>query len=293
MRQPSNRSIRIFLWLFMLVGVIAIVCGAWNLFRGLRCEHWPTTEGVIKTAEMEYHSGSDDGGTYSASIYYNYQVAGTNYTSTQVAFGETQSSEAHAQAILNRFTSGQKVSVHYAPDNPELAVLETGIHSATWIWFLVGTVFLLAGWMFLKQVSANPAAQTEVELQQPPKLMGAIFIVMGSFVFFMEPASGVPVWVLYAAGGFFVLMGLFMLACHLQNKLYSEMLLWAGVLTLLVIFHWVSFGPGERIGTITSPFSQQSGANVRPYFAAFTVLIDLAMLAFWVRWLIKGRMRRR
>jgi hypothetical protein len=79
------------------------------------------------------------------------------------------------------------------------------------------------------------------------------------------------------------------LALHLQDKLYSRILMWAFVLIFLVIFHWVSFGPGERIGTATTPFSQHSGVSVKTPFAAFTVFLDIAILAGGVRWLLKGR----
>jgi hypothetical protein len=133
----------------------------------------------------------------------------------------------------------------------------------------------------------TPTTQSNAGLQQPPILMGVIFMLMGSFVFFMEPSRGTPHWILYAVGGFFVLMGLFLVALHLQNKLYSKILMWAGVLAFLVIFHWVSFGPGERIGTATTPFFSRSGVSVRTPFAAFTVLLDVIILAAGVRWLMR------
>jgi len=294
----SKRDTRAFCGLFMVIGVIAIGCGAWTFLRSLRCEHWPTTEGVVEAAEIGVQSGSDSdsGDTYSANVSYNYQVAGIRYEGTRLAFGAMSASSDYAQGILSRYPVGKKVLVHYAPDHPELAVLETGIHGGTWIGLGVGTVFVLFGWMFLQVSSAanraeqtTPAAQSDVGLQQPPALMGVIFMLMGSFVFFMEPSSGTPRWVVYAAGGLFVLTGLFLLAYRLQNKVYSKILIWAAVLTFLVIFHWVSFGPGERIGTATTPFSNHSGVSVKTPFAVFTVLLDMALLAGGVRWLLKGR----
>jgi hypothetical protein len=297
----SKRNTRAFCGLFMLIGAVAIGCGAWTLLRSLRCQHWPTTEGVIEEAEMEQHETADteqqsSSFTYSANVSYSYQVAGIHYEGTRLAIGAMSASSNYARGILDRYPVGKKVSVHYAPDNPELAVLETGIHGGTWIALGVGTLFVLFGWMILQwPSSANRAGQTtsatqsNVGLQQPPMLMGVIFMLMGSFVFFMEPADGNPHWILYAVGGFFVVAGLFVLALHLQNKLYSKILMWAFLLTFLVIFHWVSFGPGERIGTTTTPFSQYSGVNVRTPFAVFTVLLDMALLAGGVRWLLKGR----
>jgi hypothetical protein len=221
-QRLSKRSTRTFLGLFILVGAVAIGCGAWTLLRSLRCAHWPTTEGVIETAEMVRESSSDGDDTFSAKVSYSYQVAGIHHESTRLAFGEMTGPATHAQRILTRYTIGRKVPVHYSPEHPELAVLETGIHGGTWICFGVGTVLILFGWMFLKLSTAANRPQTtpngpqfETEMQQPPVLMGVLFMLMGSFAFFMEPPAGIPPWVLYATGGFMVLLGLFILALHL------------------------------------------------------------------------------
>ncbi len=161
---------------FILGGLVALGFGVWNLAWSFRCAHWPTTQGVIQTAKMERHESRNKTGTtftYSADISYNYQVAGTNYTSTRLAFGEMSSSTDYAQRILDRFPVGRKVPVHYSPDDPRLAVLETGVHGGTWICFGVGTVFSLAGWMMLKMFSwAFRAEQTTQTAQMPETKLG-------------------------------------------------------------------------------------------------------------------------
>jgi hypothetical protein len=295
-RKSSDRGPRMFLWLFMVIGVVAIGCSAWTMLRSIQCAHWPTAEAVIQSADMARHSADKGGDTYSANLSYEYQVAGVRYQGTRLAFGAMTASPEYAQGILQRYPVGKKVPVHYDPANPELAVLETGLHGGTGIGFAVGTVFVLMAAMFLKTLPPANAAQSASQppqpnawRNQPPILMGVLFMLMGSFAFFMEPSRGTPPWIVYAAGGFFVVIGLFILALHLENKLYSKILLWVVVLIFLVIFHWVSFGPGERIGTSSTPFSQHSGVNVRTPFAAFTVFLDVCILAAGVRRLIKGR----
>jgi hypothetical protein len=300
MAQPIPRGLKLFLGIFIIVGAIVIGCGAYTLIRSLRCEHWPTTDGVVQSAQMARHEGdADHGDTYSADVSYSYQVAGVNYDGNRLAFGSVSSSSSYAQGILNHYPVGQKVSVHYDPANPELAVLETGIHGGTWVCFGVGTVFLLAGIMFLQVFSrankVDPAtAPHQATLparstQQPPVLMGVIFMLMGSFAFFAPPSVGTPRWVVYAAGGMFVLFGVFMLTQRLENKLLSNIFKWAGLLAFLAIFHWVSFGPGERIGSSTTSFSHRTGVNVKTPFAIFTVLMDLAIVAGLVHWFVKRR----
>jgi hypothetical protein len=219
--ERTPRGVRLFLWLFVVVGVIALGCGAWNFVQSLRCAHWPVTEGVIRSAEMERHSDSDGGDTYSASLSYDYQVADVSHTGTRWAFGAMSASSDYARRILNRYPVGKRVTVHYAPDDPSQAVLETGVHGGTWVCFGVGTVFVLVAGMFLgmsSSASTTPSTSPAGAAQQPPILMGIIFVLMGSFVFFMEPSAGVPRWIVYVAGGIFVLAGLFLLAWRLKNE---------------------------------------------------------------------------
>jgi hypothetical protein len=141
-------SNRLFFGLFFVIGVLAIGYGASLLVQSLRCEYWPVTDGVIETAVMKYQANSHSGhhgGTYGVKITYHYQVAGTGLEGTQVAFGELESSAAHAQAILDRYPPGQKVQVHYDAANPQRAVLEPGIHGGTWLYFTLGAMFALVG----------------------------------------------------------------------------------------------------------------------------------------------------
>ena len=299
MPQLLNRRVPVVLWiflsLFILAGLGGVGAGVWNLYRGLRCESWPTADGVVDRAKMKFHSSSKGGVTYSADVSYHYQTAGTYHTGARLAFGTMSSSASYAQDILARYPVGAKVQVHYSPDDPELAVLETGVHGGVWIEFGVGTVFVLVGLMFMglfrRAAAAQnaPAPPVAVVPQKPPALMGVIFIVMGSFPFFMQTSNGVPQWIAYAAGGMFVSVGLYLMTSGLRNKIYSKSLGAAALLMFLAIFHWVSFAPGERIGSTSTPFSHTSGVNVKTYFAAFTVLMDVVLLASFARSLVNGR----
>lgn len=288
-------GLKLFLGIFILVGAIAVGCGLYNLIRSVRCANWPTTDGVVESANITRHEGdADHGDTFSAEITYQYSIAGIHFEGTRLAFGAMSSSSAYAQGVVNRYPVGKTVVVHYAPEDPQNSVLETGVHGGTWICFGVGALFMLAGIMFLQFFSkANAAGQPAPTtsppgtMQAPPVLMGVIFTLMGSFACFAEPSGGTPRWVVFAAGGMFVLIGLFLITLRLDNKIYSNMFKWAGLLAFLAIFHWVSFAPGERIGSSTTPFSHHNGVNVKTPFAIFTVLMDLAILAAAVAWLRK------
>jgi hypothetical protein len=307
--KKPGLAVYAFLSIFLLVGLLAIGFGCWNLWRSLRCASWPTTAGVVVSAQMKSHQGNKGSTTYSAEIGYHYAVAGLNFTGDRLAFGAMSASSGYAQNILSRYPVGQKVTVHYSPDDPHIAVLETGIHGGTWICFGLGTAFTLAAIMFFQVFRAAGKAQTAaaqsssiqtrpdgtITMNKPPALMGVLFILMGSPLFFVGSTggagNGTPSWVIYAAGGMFVGCGCLLLALRFELKFIANLLKVLVVAALLAIFHWVSFGAGERLGTRSTPFSTEHGVNVRTPFAIFTVIMDLALLAGW-GWRLVKRFRK-
>jgi len=222
--KNAMRGVSLFLSLFTLIGLIVLGAGVWNLVRSVRCESWPTVEGVVLSSQMELHRGNKGGMTYSASIGYDYMVGRTHYNGTRVAFGSMSASAAYAQVILNRFPVGKKVPVSYSPGNPQDSVLEPGIHGGTWICFGVGSLFMLAGMMFRQIAQAaqraplnaipGVASGGDTGMQRPPLLMGVIFILTGSFVAIGATTSGGPKWLICGA---FILAGLFLLKKSLEK----------------------------------------------------------------------------
>ncbi len=148
-RSINDYTFRVIWWLSLLFGVFLMVCFTWYIFRSIQCQDWPTTEGVVEEANM-------NSGNHPASFSYSYQIAGKNYTGTRLGFAESND----PKVILNRFHVGQKVSVYYNPDDPDLATLETGIHSGTWWSFGCGIFFSLLG-LFMLNVKERPPDTSE------------------------------------------------------------------------------------------------------------------------------------
>ena len=305
MAQMSSRGSQLFCSLFVVIGLVAVGIGIWMGVKSLRSEHWPVTDGIVRSAEMKSHSGNKGGTTYSAEVTYSYQVAGTSYTGDKVSIGQMSSSSGYAREILNRYPVGKKVSVHYAPGDPSDAVLETGIHGGTWICLAVGTVFTLAGLMFLQiiraairaQMPGAPASSSvivqpdgRIGMDKPPVLMGVIFLLAGIGLCFVTPDNETPRWVIYAAGALFFCGGVMLLLYRLENKIYGKIASFGFLVVLalfLVIFHWVSFGAGERNGTASGPFFVSHLVNVRTPFAIFTIVLDVIILAGLIHRLLK------
>lgn len=292
MRQVSSRGTQFFCSLFIVIGLGAVGAGVWMAVKSFRSEHWPVTEGAILTAEMKSHFGKH-GRTYSPEVTYSYQVAGRQYEGGKLAFGQMSSSSGYAHGILNRYPVGKKVSVHYSPADPEEAVLETGIHGGVWICFGGGTAFTLFGVMFLQISRAAARAQLpgaapsslhvqpdgSVAMDKPPVLMGVIFLLAGIGLCFVTPDEGKPRWLMWAVGALFGSGGLLLLLYRLENKIYHKLAMVPMLLAFLAVFHWVSFGVGDRTGTVRGSFTLPHAADIRWPFAIFTILVDVIIVA--------------
>jgi uncharacterized protein (TIGR03435 family) len=304
MARMSRRGAQLFCSLFIGIGLVAVGIGIWILIKSLRSEHWPVTDGIVQSAELKSHSGNHGGTTYSAEVTCSYQVASRSYTGGKVSIGQMSSSLEYARGILNRYPVGKKVSVHYAPGDPSDAVLETGVHGGTWICLGVGTAFALFGLMFLQIQRAAVRAQMpgaaqsssvtvqpdgRVRMDKPPVLMGVIFLLVGIGLGWVPPDGDKPGWLMYAVGGMFASGGLMLLLMRLENKVYSKLAMLLMLVAFLAVFHWVSFGAGERNGTMSTPFSVTQGVNVRTPFALFTILVDVLLVAGGLHALLSGR----
>ena len=124
-------------------------------------------------------------------------------------------------------------------------------------------------------------------MDKPPVLMGVIFLLAGIGLSFITPDNGTPRWIMWAVGAAFGFSGLLMLLIRLENKVYSKIATWLAAMMFLAVFHWVSFGAGERIGTVSGTFTTTHVADVRWPFAIFTILVDVIIVAGLIHALIK------
>ena len=146
----------------ILVGAGGVVIGLWQVFRSVQSAHWPVADGTILSAQMTSYQAKSRR-VYSPDISYRYQVAGQNYVGKQFAFGKASGSSDYIQLILDRYSIGKMVFVHYSPGNPQLAVLETGIYGGTWTNLIVGTLFVIIGSVLLQ-----PAMKGKFKIRGSP-----------------------------------------------------------------------------------------------------------------------------
>lgn len=141
------RWLRLLPLLFILVGALIVFFGR-QIMRANASTAWPSVTGVVTISELGKHRGDDrnDSTTYSADISYDYIVNDRDYVNGAVTFGSVQTSDPSlARLVLKRYPVGREVAVYYNPANPRDAVLEPGLHSATWFLPAFGALFFVVG----------------------------------------------------------------------------------------------------------------------------------------------------
>jgi hypothetical protein len=138
-----------FPWIFILVGGGLLYAGVTNLRRAHASTHWPSVPGEVTSSEVERRRSNKNSTTYAPVVTYDYTVGGTPYTSDRLAFGAANSGgPAEPRKVAGRYPAGSKVTVHYSPGDPSLAVLEPGLHKDAFVLPLIGGFFFLFGCVF-------------------------------------------------------------------------------------------------------------------------------------------------
>ena len=122
------------------VGGIMLSIGSVDLYESIRCESWPQTDGIIRSATVESTSRP-----YHAKIFYYYTVRAVPFIGTRVAIRSDSGPEERVEAIVRKYSPGKAVRVLYSPTHPENAVLEPGVFIDTWYKLVLGGLFLAVG----------------------------------------------------------------------------------------------------------------------------------------------------
>jgi hypothetical protein len=113
----------------------------WNQARARASEAWPTVPGVVETSKVEQRL-TKSGIFYKLALSYRYDVDGNGYEGDTAQFGPRRvTAQELIEELAQKYPAGQKVTVHYDPDDPATAVLETSDEMARqnqWqIWFFL------------------------------------------------------------------------------------------------------------------------------------------------------------
>ena len=155
------------------IAVVGFVATSWlwqKMQLGWASEKWPTAPGVILESKISRNlSATTDNENvsrwtpeevqrsrrrratrigadvkYDVLIRYEYAVDGKTYESTRITFaglGLGFMEEPAARELLSRYGPNDEIDVHYNPDNPRDATLETGV--AWWMYLVIGVTGLI------------------------------------------------------------------------------------------------------------------------------------------------------
>ena len=138
----------IFSAIFLLAGLGSIIINLIQRKRAKEAETWPTVPGVVMSSGLQEHRSHDsDSGTsinYEPVVTYTYAIMGQTFTGDHIAFGNVYYDYRTASKKIAPYPQGTSVVVHYDPDNPLNAVLETKAAGGT-AFLIVGIVFMIVG----------------------------------------------------------------------------------------------------------------------------------------------------
>jgi len=124
-------------FVFLLLGVIGTVNWLYWLMKGRQSRNWPTVPGTIVKSQLV--TKTDVNATairdlltttvYGAKIRYSYMVEGRSLEGGRVGLTGSRwaRTDDDARNRMAKYPVGQKVTVHYQPNKPENAVLETAV----------------------------------------------------------------------------------------------------------------------------------------------------------------------
>lgn len=120
--------------------------GVWLGREGRRAASWPTTDGEVaysEAVETPRWSGERklERRDERPDVRYRYSVEGRHYTGKGISMSTglvPYWEDVLARRIVERYPVGSKVTVHYDPSDPRVAVLEPGASIESWLALLAG-----------------------------------------------------------------------------------------------------------------------------------------------------------
>jgi hypothetical protein len=132
-------------WGFILLGAWMLFTGAGSLLRAKESMAWPVAEGRILTSSVAYRSDRDGSRIPYVNIEYMYTVDGKTHVGDRIFFIERDfSTLPDMEGKVNQYPKDKAVHVRYLPTDPDVCVLEPGIHKEAFLYPAAGLFFIFA-----------------------------------------------------------------------------------------------------------------------------------------------------
>jgi hypothetical protein len=133
--------------LFVAIGVIFLVVSIVNRKKASASQNWPAAQGQVTYSSVREEVNTDENGvsySYIPVVQYTYTVMGQQFTGNRISFGAQNNARKAAEEVATRYSPGSAVTVHYNPDKPQEATLETKAGGST-LFLIVGIIFAVIG----------------------------------------------------------------------------------------------------------------------------------------------------
>jgi hypothetical protein len=138
----------IFSAVFLIAGLACVIANLVQRKRANEAKTWPTVAGVVTSSGLQeqrsYDSESGTSISYKPVVTYTYTLMGQTFTGEQLSFGNMNYDRGTAAKKIAPYPQGAQVLVHYDPDNPLNAVLETKAAGSI-LFLIIGILFMFIG----------------------------------------------------------------------------------------------------------------------------------------------------
>jgi hypothetical protein len=158
-----------------ILGLLLFAVGIWMLTEAMASSEWPAIEGKVVTPNVvgRYRQATNvrtRSLEYIVEVTYRYQVGGRSYQAKRYSLGMgnttadgfSDRTEAREWISHSPYQPGQALEVYVDPQDPQNTVLNAGIQGTTWIPLIIGSLFLLLGYLN-HQLLVKQAARQQIQ----------------------------------------------------------------------------------------------------------------------------------
>jgi hypothetical protein len=135
------------------LGIFLMIMSLLSLQQGKEARRWKVAAGrVIRSSleEKQVDTRYGDGMRrtevgYQLQVEYKYRVGDETLTGQRISLVEKQYTQKSGQKALEKYPIGATVQVHFDPENPQEAVIETGTVVSSLIFMLGGIALVVVG----------------------------------------------------------------------------------------------------------------------------------------------------
>lgn len=162
MEKESSKSVVPVFVFFLLLLLGALSFGTYGIIEALGTYGWTKTNGTVISAEVKRVTSSKGSAKYLPVISYSYVIDTATYQSDRYSSTAARGTSQWANQIISQYPPKSSRFVYYNPKNQKESVLERGLQSDNY-WFFLGPLFFFAVvfWGLIRQIKIQKRILTD------------------------------------------------------------------------------------------------------------------------------------